>query len=184
MIPHYWLLPEKIAAGPYPGDPDPRDAARKLRGLLEQGVRAFVDLTQAGEFSTLGLLAPYGETLAEAASSLGIVAAHARFPIQDMGVPTVGEMAGVLDHLDALRHGGVPVYVHCLGGFGRTGTVLGCYLMRHAEALLGTADPGRAAALALERIVLQREAYAMPYAWNSPQTNAQFEFVRAWRVGC
>ena len=183
MVPHYWLLPEEIAAGPYPGDPDPRHAARKLRGLLERGVRAFVDLTQPGEFSTLGLIAPYGEALGEAASTLGTVAAYARFPIRDMGVPTAGEMAGVLDHLDALRGAGVPVYVHCLGGFGRTGTVLGCYLMRHAGALLGTTDPGRAAAMALERIVLQREAYAMPYAWNSPQTNDQFEFVRAWRVG-
>ncbi len=183
MIPHYWLLPKKIAAGPYPGDLDLRDAARKLRELLSQGVRAFVDLTQAGEFSTLGLLAPYGETLAGAASDMGVVAGYTRFPIPDMGVPTVGEMAGILDHLDALRQGGAPVYVHCLGGFGRTGTVLGCYLMRHADALLGTADPCHAGALALERIVLQREAYAMPYAWNSPQTDTQFQFVRSWRVG-
>lgn len=182
-FPSYWLLPGEIAAGPYPGARQSEEASRKLRGLLTQGVRAFVDLTQPGEVTTQGRLAPYGDALAEAAGALGLVAAYVRFPIRDLGVPAPEEMVRILDHLDALRLGGSPTYVHCLGGFGRTGTVLGCYLVRHAGALLGTADARDAGTRALERIVLQREAYAMPFAWDSPQTAAQFALVRSWRVG-
>ena len=40
-----------------------------------------------------------------------------------------------------------PVYVHCWGGIGRTGTVVGCWLVRHGmtgdEALAEFASPGR-----------------------------------------
>ena len=42
-------------------------------------------------------------------------------------------MASILDAIDAALDGGKTVYVHCWGGVGRTGTVVGCWLVRHGK---------------------------------------------------
>jgi len=66
-------------------------------------------------------------------------------PIVDMGTTTVPHMARILDDVDEARAAGLMVYVHCWGGIGRTGTVVGCWLMRHG---LDDGDPiGRIAQL-------------------------------------
>ena len=36
-------------------------------------------------------------------------------------------MSGILDVLAAAERDGAPAYVHCWGGIGRTGTVVGCH---------------------------------------------------------
>ncbi len=43
-------------------------------------------------------------------------------------------MIKILDTIDESMAKALPVYVHCWGGVGRTGTVAGCYLMRHGLA--------------------------------------------------
>lgn len=48
-----------------------------------------------------------------------------------MRTPTVDQMRAILDAID--RAAGSIVYVHCWGGHGRTGTVAGCYLVRHGQ---------------------------------------------------
>ena len=40
-------------------------------------------------------------------------------------------MNAVLDMLDTALQAGQAVYLHCWAGIGRTGTVVGCYLVRH-----------------------------------------------------
>ena len=37
----YWVVPQRLAAGPYPEAPDPVGCKRKLPGLLAHGVRAW-----------------------------------------------------------------------------------------------------------------------------------------------
>ena len=39
----YWVREGRFAAGEYPGDLDPRDAAAKVRALIEAGVDCFID---------------------------------------------------------------------------------------------------------------------------------------------
>jgi protein-tyrosine phosphatase len=59
---------------------------------------------------------------------------HRRMPIRDFGVPTEEQMRGILDAIDeavADRH---TVLVHCRGGIGRTGTVVGCWMRRHGAS--------------------------------------------------
>ena len=57
---------------------------------------------------------------------------HERHPIRDLSVPrSPQDMASILDALDEALEGGRNVYVHCWGGVGRTGTVVGCWLVRH-----------------------------------------------------
>ena len=50
----YWVREGRFAAGEYPGALDPRDAAAKVRTLIEAGVDCFMDLTQRRDG-----LAPY-----------------------------------------------------------------------------------------------------------------------------
>ena len=92
-------------------------------------------------------------------------------------------MVRILDAMDARLAAGTRLYVHCLGGRGRTGVVPGCFLVRHAPRVLGTDDPVEAPRLALARIAQERAAQGMPFADDSPQTCPQFERAGSWRIG-
>jgi protein-tyrosine phosphatase len=62
---------------------------------------------------------------------VGEQARHRRAPIRDLSVPTPDELVSILDEIDAeIARGGI-VYVHCWAGCGRTGVVVGCWLVRH-----------------------------------------------------
>jgi protein-tyrosine phosphatase len=75
----------------------------------------------------------------------------------------------ILDDIDEARETGATVYVHCWGGVGRTGTVIGCWLVRHGL------DGGDA----IERIAeLRRE---IPGARPSPETPGQIALVKNWK---
>ncbi|MBN1562942.1 MAG: dual specificity protein phosphatase family protein, partial [Anaerolineae bacterium] len=131
----------------------------QLRPLLAAGVTLFLDLTEENEASSYLL-----DLLAEAKAQ-GIKVEHRRRAIPDMEIPSAEFMVGILDAIDEAIDAGQIVYVHCLGGIGRTGTVVGCYLVRH----------GMAGQAALDEIVRLREGRT-----NSPQTPEQFDMVREW----
>ena len=95
---------------------------------MEAGIDYFVDLTVEGE------LVPYRSVAEEEARRLGRDIEWVRHPIVDAGVPrSPGEMAGILDATDSALARRRNVYVHCWGGVGRTGTVVGCWLVRHGR---------------------------------------------------
>jgi hypothetical protein len=152
----YWVEPG-LLAGKYPAAVELAGTRERIADLLDAGVTLFVDLTEEHE------LDPYAQ--------LAGPARHVRMPIPDMGVTTRAQMRRTLDLVDRERgRGGIP-YVHCWGGAGRTGTVVGCWLVRH----------GLAPEAALARIPVLRRG--SPALWlDSPQTEAQRAFVRAWRA--
>ena len=92
----YWVREGRFAAGEYPGALDPRDAAAKVRALIEAGVDCFVDLTQQRDG-----LAPYEQIAHEQARALGRSVRRESHPITDMSVPRhAAEMAAILDAID------------------------------------------------------------------------------------
>jgi protein-tyrosine phosphatase len=164
----YWVRPDQLLAGDYPMDWDDHMSRQKLRRLLQAGITFFLDLTEAGEYG----LKFYTALLREEAAALGRSVKHHRMPIQDRGTPTQEEMVRILDTLDAALAQGAIVYVHCYGGIGRTGTVIGCYLVRH----------GLRGEEALAEIARLRQA--TPVDWvTSPETRAQRRMVRDWSPG-
>ena len=61
-------------------------------------------------------------------ASKGISVTWERIPVRDVSVPSKDGMVMILDRIDQALAQQRPVYVHCWGGKGRTGTVVGCYL--------------------------------------------------------
>jgi protein-tyrosine phosphatase len=165
ILESYWVEENRFLAGEYPGSRDPESARRRIDAFLEAGVTAFINLTESHE------LVPYEGILKEEAKIYGVDASHQRIPIRDFGIPTSDTMTAILDAIDKAIHNGRCVYVHCWGGVGRTGMVVGCYLVRH----------GMPNEQALEKVnQLFKTRPQNIYQLRSPETDEQVEFVRNW----
>ncbi len=163
----YWVVPENFLAGPYPCSADLAAAEARVAALLAAGVAHIVDLTEAGEYN----LRPYWPLLTAQAAAAGREVTRRQWSIPDVTAPTVVQMRAILDDIDAALQRGRTVYVHCYGGIGRTGTVVGCYLV----------SQGLSGAAALETITRLRQPLPKGHR-PSPETAAQRELVRTWRA--
>ena len=164
----YWVKPGQLAAGEYPGDLDHDNAVVKVQALMEAGIDHFIDLTHSAD-----MMKPYAHIAQEEAQRLGKPVCHERFPIVDESIPRQhSEMTEILDAIDRAIDKGNTVYVHCWGGVGRTGTVVGCWLVRHG--LTGEAALARLAELwqGVKKVCRRP---------HSPETPKQFDYVRNWR---
>ena len=161
----YWLLEGQLLAGEYPGARDENKARQKIEAILAAGIRSFIDLTE-----TIDPLTPYESILEELAAGMGIEVRYRRMPIRDMSIPTTEVMADILNTIETEVSAGRPVYFHCWGGIGRTGTVAACWLV----------EQGHSCDDALQRIRDLR-AGTSDARQESPQTDHQREFVRGWR---
>jgi len=150
----YWVVPGRLLAGRCPGlHLDDDGLSAELDTLRAAGIEVVLDLTEGTEWG----LRPYSKLLD------GSIA-YRRHAIPDFGCTTVDGMREILDAIDAALARGANVYVHCYAGIGRTGTVVGCYLVRHGT----TANEAMEAASRWRGI-------------RSPQSREQEEFVLGWR---
>jgi hypothetical protein len=155
----YWVAAGRLLAGDFPGATARSDAVRRLRRLRWCGVTELIDLTLEHECRR----AHYLELLEDGVR-------HRRFAIEDCSVPAPARMDEILAAIDGSISAGRVVYLHCAGGIGRTGTVVGCWLVRH----------GMSGAEAIDHIAERR--IDTPNQWlRSPATEEQREFVLSWR---
>lgn len=158
----YWVQ-SNLLAGEYPGALDDDQARFNLRRFLRAGITFFLDLTEEDE------LRPYSPLLLQEAAAQGLNVEHRRMAIQDLSTPSRATMVEILTTLDQALVAGHTVYVHCWGGIGRTGTVVGCYLIRQ----------GRSGPEALAEIARLRAG--TPDGWrSSPETESQRQLVLEW----
>ncbi len=122
----YWVLPGRLLAGESPGDEADEDTRDHLDALLAAGIDTFFDLREPAEGSYLSLLK-------EEAGQRGLSIGYERFSMTDFDVPAYAVMQRLLDKMDASLAEGRKIYVHCWGGIGRTGTAVGCFLVRHGK---------------------------------------------------
>ena len=80
-------------------------------------------------------------------------------------------MAAILDTIHEELAANRRVYVHCWGGVGRTGTVIGCLLVRRGA-------PGDQA---LEQFQELWKACAKSAKRESPETREQRDYVISWQ---
>ncbi len=162
----YWIVPGRFLAGEYPGHPEEGQARERLVALAGAGVGCLVDLTAPADG-----MAPYDHLL-DGAGGKGL--RRLSFPVDDVSVPCSEAYANaILDAIDDAVAGGEGVYLHCVGGVGRTGTLAGCWLARHGHR-------GPDALARLRRLYADCPKSARR---PSPETREQELYILEWRDG-
>ena len=155
----YWVAPRKLLAGEYPGALERSAAVEKINALTAAGVAAFIDLTEESDG-----LKPYADLVAPAS--------YQRFGIRDVSTPDSPELTrAILDAIDTHIAAGRLVYVHCWGGVGRTGVIVGCWLVRH----------GFEPHAAVERLAELWKQCPKSASRKSPETSKQVGYIQSWR---
>jgi hypothetical protein len=167
----YWVH-EQLLAGDYPGEKLYRYSSNLphvpfVEELLQLGVGCFIDLTEAHE-STPGpyRVKPYQDLIAGKAE-------YRRVPIIDETAPDLQTTQAVLNTIDEATTAGRLVYLHCRGGVGRTGTIVGCHLVRKFGI------PGEQALTELDR--LWKQCAKSKRRRHVPEQPEQFDRVRHWQ---
>ena len=171
----YWVIPGKLLAGSCPGSKDPKEATTKLTALINAGIRHVINLMEPDERDFTGhRFVPYDEMMESIAARMNVSVTFDQLPIKDLSIPTDRHMTRILNQIDLCIKHGKPVYVHCLGGIGRTGTVVGCYLVRH----------GLATGKNVFDTIRELRKDTKDSDRQSPETREQRKIVVGWRREC
>ncbi|MCP4750307.1 MAG: protein phosphatase [Proteobacteria bacterium] len=167
----YWVVPGLFLAGAYPGSSNPEEARYKIKRLLDCGIRYIINLMEEDEVNYEGLpFVCYEEIICDITQKRNIDVYCNRYPTPDLGVPSVPIMEEIFDEIETAVEMKLPVYVHCWGGIGRTGTVVGCYLRHHG---LATSKD------VFDKIKALRKNDPSALR-TSPETGIQRKMVRSW----
>jgi len=156
----YWADRGRLLAGPWPllGCRDREAQRAAVQALLDASIRTVIDLRTPAEPPSIRSLL----------DKLGDDAVWIGAPILDGAAPSRPLLDAILDAIDASLARDRPVYVHCQGGRGRTGTIVAAWWIRH----------GRYDAEGALRELTARRAGQPHGDHPSPETGAQLRLVR------
>lgn len=163
----YWIKEKIFMAGEYPARYDELETRRRLQGLIRAGITHFINLTHP-----LDGMPDYRDILMDEGNGYMKKMVYSHHPIEDRSITTIANMQAILDEIDGSLSRLEPVYVHCIAGIGRTGTVVGCHLIRHGL-------PPKQVLTAIENLRQQ-----VPSRWmRSPEADSQVDFLMSWKPG-
>jgi hypothetical protein len=144
----------------------------RLTAIIGVGVRHFIDLTDPNE------LVPYEPLIVAAAQNAGLndeqtaSMRYQRFTIQDGGIPTKDTFGKVMTAIKAAQDAGGMTVVHCWGGIGRTGVIIGSWLIMSGVVR----DGDEALTYLAEKWKGVEKNWRSP---TTPETKVQFDFLKA-----
>lgn len=160
----YWVIPGRLMAGRNPLAMPYKDINETIHAITEVGIDTFIDLTHHHEFGNQSYAPILGRFQNEK------VCQYFNHPIVDFGLPAREEMVIILQRIMHALKEGRNIYLHCYAGLGRTGTVVGCFLV----------ERGLSGIDALAEIMRMR--YDLDGGEQfSPQTGEQKQFVMNWK---
>ena len=118
-----WILPQRLAVGPTPLQ------YSDLQSLAYQGIRTIVTLTESSLFR-------FADITPELVIVLNLTLVHHGFA--DDTSPSRLLVQRILTDVVICIRDQRPVYLHCFGGRGRTGTVLHLLLLEAGLSLVNT----------------------------------------------
>jgi len=161
----YWVIEGKLMAGMYPGGFSETSILNRMQDLTDLGIKSLINLTDSEEEINYFTII-YNKFCERFEEIYCKDLFHTRFKIKDMDIPTKDLMKQILDKIDENIANNHPVYLHCIGGIGRTGTVVGCYMFRHNMVSKDNV---------FDKIQLLRGD-----GKESPETEKQRQFVLNW----
>ena len=144
-----------------------KETVQRLEALAAIGITSIVSLIDPAE-----LRGAHGATESFASSGSKPRFEENYFAVTDGTAPSANQMQVILDVIDGAYLEGKKIFLHCFGGRGRTGTVVGCWLKRHGIAR------GRDA---LDQLTDLR--FACGLFPESPETEEQRRCVTQWEAG-
>ena len=175
----YWVVPGAFLAGGLPSAPTREGIESRMHALYNSGIRVIISLLERSELGDgSGPVRPYEEAWLALGRAAGGTDGQAgggptevvHFPVPDFGVPTGERLREILAAIDGCLARRRPLYLHCWGGIGRTGTVVGAWL----------AQQGQATGEAVLRRLAELRAGLPDADRPSPETAAQRRLVTTW----
>ena len=129
-----YKVADNFYAGEYPFKRTVEEGLPKLQSLLDFGIKHFIDLTEPPD-----RLTSYREHLPADIE-------YTRFPTVDMTVPNLYDLQKIHEIASQSE---VPIYVHCKGGFDRTGVTVATFFVfeggtaEHAKKMYIQTVPNR-----------------------------------------
>ncbi len=148
----YWVIEGKLLAGEYP---------ERLNNFIDFGITCFINLTE-------NRLLSYEDNARTISKDVKVYC----YPITNRSLPISEEFTrNILDTIDNNVNAGKIVYVHCLAGIGRTGTIIGCWLARH----------GYEGADAMAKLYELWGDNPISKYTGTPETGAQCKYILNWK---
>lgn len=125
----YRIPPGNFWAGRHPQVMNPALTEERIGFLLRSGVRVIIDLTCAYECELdTGPTVNYETRVRTLAEETGGDIEYHRVPVEVLGCPSLRQIRDILVLVDTSTASMKHVFLHCLNGVDRTGTVVACYL--------------------------------------------------------
>ena len=151
-----------VWAGEYPvWDWDDSIGRMQIQLFTDFGINFFIDLTESGE------MPPYAQFLSPSIERY-------RLHIPNRGTPAAVEDVVRLFQVIECTLSDKPftnIYIHCLGGVGRTGTIVACYYIYFKQM---------AADEALAEMRRMFSSHERANWMSAPETEAQIDFIHTF----
>lgn len=124
----YTVIENKLMAGSNPVSLSNAVTYQNLLYLYKNKINVLINLTNKSIFEKMSFI-NYTNTIKRFYEEHGVDVEIYRLGIKDFSIPKQEYMIEILNTIDKSISNNKKVYVHCMGGLGRTGTVIGCYLI-------------------------------------------------------